>query len=115
LAAALTSAQTIICEPIEHFRLEVPATALPNLLVALAKSGASTEETLIEGGIAQLRGMVTSAQVQAMRRVLPGLSGGAGVLESAFDHYSPIAVPPRARARTGANPFDRINYLRAIH
>jgi len=52
---------------------------------------------------------------QAMRRVLPGLSGGAGVLESAFDHHSPIAVPPRARARTGANPFDRINYLRAIH
>jgi ribosomal protection tetracycline resistance protein len=97
----------------ERFRLEVPVTALPNVQVALAKSGASTEEALIEGGIAQLRGMVTSAQVQAMRRVLPGLSGGAGVLENAFDHHSPIAVRPRAR--TGANPFDRINYLRAIH
>jgi len=115
LAAALTSAQTIICEPIERFRLEVPVTALPNVQVALAKSGASTEEALIEGGIAQLRGMVTSAQVQALRRVLPGLSGGAGILENAFDHHSPIAVRPRARARTGANPFDRINYLRAIH
>ncbi|MEF0940621.1 translation factor GTPase family protein [Rhizobium sp. BR 362] len=114
LAAALSSARTFICEPIEHFDIEISATALAGVHSLLAKSGASMKKTLIDGGLARLEGTVASAMIQNIQRQLPGLSAGAGVLDHSFDHYAPLTGPQRLRPRAGANPFDRADYLRRM-
>ncbi|RAX40025.1 elongation factor G [Rhizobium tropici] len=114
LASALSSARTILCEPIEHFHIEIPATALTGAHSLLAKSGASVKKSLIDGGLARLEGIVASSMIQAIQRQLPGLSGGAGVLDHAFDHYAPLSGPHRVRERSATNPFDRADYLRRV-
>ncbi|AYG67244.1 MULTISPECIES: TetM/TetW/TetO/TetS family tetracycline resistance ribosomal protection protein [unclassified Rhizobium] len=114
LASALSSARTILCEPVEHFHIEILATALTGIHSLLAKSGASMKKTLIDGGLARLEGTVASSMIQNIQRQLPGLSGGAGALDHAFDHYAPLAGPQHLRERAGANPFDRADYLRRV-
>ncbi len=114
LASALSSAQTILCEPIEHFHVEIQATALAGVQSLLAKSGASMRKTLIDDGLARLEGTVASSMIQTIQRQLPGLSGGAGILDHAFDHYAPLSGPHHVRERAAANPFDRADYLRRI-
>ena len=114
LAATLSSAQTVVCEPFDRFHLEVHTTALTGILTLLAKSGASTKESVIAAGTARLEGTVASAMIQGIQKQLPGLSSGRGILDHAFDHYAPAAGLPRLRQRTGANPFDRADYLQRI-
>ncbi|NLS15188.1 TetM/TetW/TetO/TetS family tetracycline resistance ribosomal protection protein [Rhizobium sp. P40RR-XXII] len=114
LASALSSARTVLCQPIEHFHIEIPAMALAGMHSLLAKSGASMRKSLIDEGLARLEGTVASAMIQNIQRQLPGLSGGAGALDHAFDHYAPLAGPPHLRERAGANPFDRADYLRRV-
>jgi ribosomal protection tetracycline resistance protein len=114
LATALSAAQTVLCEPIEHFQIEMPAAALAGVHGLLAKSGASLKNSLIEGGLARLEGTIASSMIQSIQRQLPGLSGGAGALEHSFDHYSPLTGPQPLRERAAANPFDRADYLRRV-
>ena len=114
LAAALASAQTVVCEPVDRFHLEIPATALTGILTLLAKSGASTKESMISAGVARLEGTITSAMIPGIQKQLPGLSSGTGMLDHVFDHYAPTAGPPPLRQRSRANPFDRADYLQRI-
>lgn len=111
LATALSAARTVVCEPVDYFHLEVPAISLNGILTLLAKSGAVTKESVIADGVARLEGTITSAMVQSLRQQLPGLSSGAGILECSFDHYAPATGPQRSRRRSGADPYDRPNYL----
>ena len=53
-----------------------------------------------------------AAQVHELEQRLPALTRGEGELETAFDHYAPVArgaVPERQR--TDHNPLDRKEYL----
>ena len=71
--------------------------------------------TAVTGETAALEGMVPAARVHALSRRIPGLTGGEGVLESAFDHFAPVSggeVPERAR--WDANPLDRKEYLMRV-
>ncbi|MDE1995201.1 MAG: TetM/TetW/TetO/TetS family tetracycline resistance ribosomal protection protein, partial [Rhizobiaceae bacterium] len=111
LASALTEAQTVVCEPIDRFYLEAPAPALNGLLTLLAKAGAAISDSAIVEGIARLEGTVASAAIQGIRQQLPGLTSGAGTMESSFDHYAPTGGPPRLRRRSGPNPFNPTEYL----
>ena len=111
LATALTAAQTVLCEPIDRFYLEAPATALNGLLTLLARSGASMRDSAIANGVARLEGTMASALVQSIQQQLPGLTSGTGTMESSFDHYAPVAGPERLRPRSGADPFNRSEYL----
>lgn len=114
MADALSSAQTIVCEPFDYFHLEVPMTALTAIHALLAKSGAAIKESLVNDGTARLRGTIASAMVQSIQRQLPGLSNGLGVFEHSFDHHAPISGPQPSRPRLNANPFDRAEYLQSI-
>jgi len=114
LAAALSAAGTVTCEPIEHFHIEISATALAGVHSLLAKSGASMTKTRIDDGTVQLEGMVASSMIQTIQRQLPGLSGGSGVLDHVFDHYALLTGQQTSRMRAGANPFDRADYLRRV-
>jgi ribosomal protection tetracycline resistance protein len=111
LAEALSHAEMVVCEPVEYFRLEVPATTFPVVVTLLAKCGASISGTLIENSVARLEGMIASIHVQGIRRQLPGLTSGVGIMESMFDHHAPLIGPSPLRSRRSANPFNRGEFL----
>ena len=58
-----------------------------------------------------IEGEVPAARVHELRQQLPALTRGEGVLDSAFDHYRPVAGPPPQRPRTDHNPLNRREYL----
>ncbi|NKK98393.1 GTP-binding protein [Rhizobium leguminosarum bv. viciae] len=111
LATALSAAQTVICEPIDRFHLEAPAESLSGVLTLLAKSAATMTDSVIADGMARLEGTMASAMIQSVQQQLPGLTSGVGTMETSFDHYAPMAGPPRSRQRSGPDPFKPVEYL----
>ncbi|MBB4441122.1 MULTISPECIES: elongation factor G [Rhizobium] len=111
LADALSAAQTVLCEPIDRFHLEAPAESLSGLLTLLAKSAATMTDSVIADGMARLEGTMASAMIQSVQQQLPGLTSGAGTMETSFDRYAPMAGPPRSRQRSGPDPFKPVEYL----
>ncbi|MBB4234310.1 elongation factor G [Rhizobium esperanzae] len=111
LAAALSAAQTVLCEPVDRFHLEAPAESLSGVLILLAKAAAMTTDSVIADGVARLEGTMASQIVRNVQQQLPGLTSGAGTMETVFDHYAPMAGPPRLRRRSGPDPFNGAEYL----
>ncbi|MFI0999624.1 GTP-binding protein [Streptomyces galbus] len=113
LTQALRRAGTRVHEPMHRFRLEAPADTLGALLPVLARLRAVPQTTRTHGATCVLEGAVPAARVHALEQQLPGLTRGEGELESAFDHYAPVApgaaVPERPR--TDHNPLNRKEYL----
>lgn len=81
------------------------------LLTLLAKSGASTKDSVITNDAARLEGTIASAMIRNIQQQVPGLTSGMGTMESSFDHYAPVIGPQRSRRRSGADPFNRTEYL----
>jgi ribosomal protection tetracycline resistance protein len=112
LMQALELAGTIVCEPVLHVRLEVPAAAIGSVLAALARlGGGAAQAPAIEGELSTIETVMPAARLQDLRRELPARTGGEGVLESDFAGYEPVAGPPPERRRTAANPLNREEYL----
>ncbi|ANK86413.1 MULTISPECIES: elongation factor G [unclassified Rhizobium] len=111
LATALSAAQTVFCEPVDRFHLEAPAESLSGVLTLLARSAAMTTDSVIADSVARLEGTMASQMVRSVQQQLPGLTSGAGTMETAFDHYAPMAGPPRLRRRSGPDPFNGVEYL----
>ncbi|WP_367319055.1 GTP-binding protein [Streptomyces sp. HUAS ZL42] len=112
LIEALRRAGTQVYEPMHRFRLEAPADTLGALLPVLARRRAVPQTTGTRRESCVLEGAVPAAHVHALEQQLPGLTRGEGELESAFDHYAPVArgtVPERPR--TDHNPLNRKEYL----
>lgn len=49
--------------------------------------------------------------MHTLHLALPALTGGEGVLDSAFDSYQPVSGPVPQRPRTDHNPLNRAEYL----
>jgi ribosomal protection tetracycline resistance protein len=111
LMAALRRAGTRVYEPVHAFRLEVPADTVPAVLPALGPLRAVPLATTLHGPAAVVDGEVPAARVHDLRRLLPALTRGEGVLDSAFDRYEPVRGPAPDRPRTDADPLDRRAYL----
>ncbi len=112
LMEALRRGGTTVCEPVHAFRLEVPADTLPAVLTALARTGAVPLGSTTRGRVSVVDGEVPAARVHDVQLLLPGLTRGEGVLESAFDRYAPVRVGPvPERPRTDDNPLNRREYL----
>ena len=58
-----------------------------------------------------LEGDIPAARVHGLRRRLPSLTRGEGVLESAFDRYEPVTGAIPTRPRSDHNPLNRKEYL----
>ena len=111
LMSALRQAGTVVCEPIHRFQLELPADTIGAVLPVLARLGAVPRATAQRGSSSSVEGEVPAARVHELEQQLPALTGGEGVLESAFAHHRPVRGPVPTRPRTDHNPLDRKDYL----
>ena len=112
LATALQRAGTVVCEPVSSFSLEIPEASLPAVLTALGRLGtagqAAAGRRAAECAIA---GEIPAGRVPELQRLLPGLTGGEGLLESRFARYQDVRGPVPERPRTDSNPLCREEYL----
>jgi ribosomal protection tetracycline resistance protein len=111
LAAAIAEAGTVVCEPYDRFRIDIPASVMSTILALLGRAGAATTHSEIVDGHARLEGTIAASKVHAFQQQLPGLTSGAGVMECVFDRYAPVTGPIPGRPRIGADPFNRSEYL----
>jgi ribosomal protection tetracycline resistance protein len=107
LMDALKRAGTVVCEPINRFRLEFPPDTLGAILPALARLRAVPSSM----GESMLEGEIPAGRVHELEQLLPGLTRGEGVVENEFAHYAEIRVAFPTRPRTDDKPLNRKEYL----
>lgn len=115
LMDALRQAGTVVHEPVHRFRLDLPADTFGPLLPQLARLGAVPGAPEVRGASYTLDGEIPAARVHELEQLLPSLTRGEGVLESAFAHYRPVRGRPPSRPRTDDNPLDRKEYLLRVN
>jgi ribosomal protection tetracycline resistance protein len=102
LRAALRRAGTVVCEPHLLARAELPVTALSATLGFVARLHGVVESSTTHGETATLAVRLAAADVQALHRQLPDLTGGEGFVETTFADYRPVrGRPPVRGAPTG--------------
>ena len=89
VADAIRRAGTIVCEPVDRFRLETPADALSGTLGLLGRHRAIPGTPLIKEALAEITGTIPTAELDQVRRHLHSATHGEGLLESQLDHYVP--------------------------
>jgi ribosomal protection tetracycline resistance protein len=95
LAHALLDAGTVVCEPMLHIRIALPAASLGAVMAAARRLDATLELPTTRDDSATLEGELAAVQLSSLQRLLPGLTRGEGVVESSFAGYRPAvsAVP----------------------
>ena len=114
LTQALERAGSAVCEPVFRITAEVPTEAIGAVLGALGRLGARAGTPSPRGELSVLEAALPASRVQELRRQLPGLTGGEGVLESEFAGYQPVTGDPPMRKRTTANPLNLDEYLARV-
>ena len=112
--SALRQAKTVVCEPIQHFRLDAPADTLGPLLPGLARLRAVPQVQVTHGASSVLEGDIPAARVHELRQRLPALTRGEGIVECAFDRYEPVSGTIPTRPRSDDNPLNRHEYLMRV-
>ncbi len=111
LMAALAEAGTAVLEPMHRFRIDLPldrfTDTAADVLAAVARLGGVPLST----GRAGFDGWIPAARVYELQQLLPSLTRGEGVLDSAFDHYREVRGAVPERARLDHNPVNRKEYL----
>jgi ribosomal protection tetracycline resistance protein len=108
---ALRAAGSVVCEPLVAVTIEVPADSLHRVLTALGRKGASIDEVTAEGELSFVRATLTSEETVDLQRSLPALTGGEGLVESAYSGYRPRRGSAPRRQRTTVSPLDRQSYI----
>jgi ribosomal protection tetracycline resistance protein len=108
---ALRRAGTSVHEPVDQFRLEVPADVLGTVAPVLARLRAVPQTSAPRGSLCVLEGEIPVAQVHELEQHLPALTRGEGVLECTFGHYQPVRGPVPERPRADHDPLHRQPYL----
>jgi ribosomal protection tetracycline resistance protein len=115
LMDALKRAGTVVYEPMQSFRLEIPADAFGAVMPVLTRLRASprTQELRPQaaGAAYVIEGDIPAAHVHELQQSLPALGRGEAMLEAVFDRYEPVAGAPPMRPRTDHNPLNRKEYL----
>ena len=99
VAQALERAGTVVCEPFVRVRVELPTDALPGATAFLGRLGASIEARTVRPGLSAIETVVSALAARDLQRRLPGMTGGEGVLESAFSGYQPVNGEQPVRMR----------------
>lgn len=113
LMRALRQAGTIVCEPVDAFRLDLLPDQVPTLLGELARWEADITSTELTDHEARIEGVVPTRLVDTVQGRLPNLTSGEGVWESRLDHYRPVRGAAPTRPRVGVDPGDWAAYLKS--
>ncbi|HEU5216790.1 MAG TPA: translation factor GTPase family protein [Gaiellaceae bacterium] len=111
LMQALAQAGSVVCEPVFRITAEVPAETIGAVLAALGRLGAGTGTPAPRGELAVLESALPASRVQELRRQLPGLTGGEGVLDAELAGYQPVTGDPPVRRRLTPDPLNLDEYL----
>ncbi|WP_237324521.1 elongation factor G [Streptomyces sp. CBMAI 2042] len=111
LMDALRRAGTQVYEPMHRFRLELPTDTFGALVPVLARLRAVPGPPGMRGALCTLEGELPAARAHELQQLLPGLTRGEGMLESAFDGHRPVTGPVPDRPRTDHDPLHRKEYL----
>jgi ribosomal protection tetracycline resistance protein len=114
LMQALDLGGTAVCEPVFRIAAEVPTEAIGAMLAALGRLGAGATTPSARGELSVLEASLSATRVQELRRQLPGLTGGEGVLDSEFAGYQPVTGEPPTRRRLTPDPRNLAEYLAQV-
>jgi ribosomal protection tetracycline resistance protein len=114
LMRALEQAGSTVCEPVFRVTAEVPTESIGPVLGALGRLGATSGVPSPKGELSLLEAALPASHIQSLRRQLPGLTSGEGVLESDFAGYQPVAGDPPIRPRATPNPLNLDEYLASV-
>ncbi|WP_338932363.1 tetracycline resistance ribosomal protection protein Otr(A) [Streptomyces netropsis] len=114
LMRALAAAGTRVYEPCLDYELELPLDTLSAATAALAALGAEIRDT--SGGTDSwlVTGVIPAARAADFERRLPALARGEATWWATPAADRPHPGEPPARARTGADPLNRAEYLRHL-
>ncbi|MEV6602949.1 translation factor GTPase family protein [Kutzneria sp. NPDC051319] len=90
LTKALRQAGTVVCEPLEEIELEVPVESLTMVQSTLTKHNGLPQTPLLGNGTAVIEAVLPTARLREFQRLLPGLTGGEGVLTAHFGGYKAL-------------------------
>jgi ribosomal protection tetracycline resistance protein len=111
LMTALRQAGTSVQEPVNRFRLEIPAELAGAVLPVLARLRAIPQTVQTRGPLGIVDGDIPVARVRELEQRLPALTRGEGVLECAFSHYQEVRGAIPERPRMDHDPLNRKEYL----
>jgi ribosomal protection tetracycline resistance protein len=114
LMQALEQGGSAVCEPVFRISAEVPAEVIGPVLAALGRLGAAAALPAPRGELSVLDTTLSASRLQDLRRQLPGLTGGEGVLDVEFAGYEPVAGEPPTRERTTPDPLNLDEYLARV-
>ncbi|HEU5245403.1 MAG TPA: translation factor GTPase family protein [Gaiellaceae bacterium] len=114
LLQALEQAGSAVCEPVFRVSAEVPTATIGPMLAALGRLSAGAATPSARGELTVLEATLPASHVQELRRRLPGLTGGEGVLDAEFAGYQPVTGEPPVRKRSRPDPRNLEEYLAQI-
>jgi ribosomal protection tetracycline resistance protein len=114
LMQALEQGGSVVCEPVFRIVAEVPTEAIGAVLAALGRLGAGAGMPSPRGELSVLEAELPASRVQKLRRQLPGLTSGEGVLDADFAGYEPVSGDPPTRRRQTPDPRNLQEYLARV-
>jgi ribosomal protection tetracycline resistance protein len=114
LVQALEQRGSTVCEPVFRIAAEVPTEAIGSMLAALGRLGAGAATPSARGELSVLEATLAASRVQELRRQLPGLTGGEGVIDAEFAGYQPVTGEPPTRKRLTPDPRNLVEYLAQV-
>ena len=114
LVQALEEGGSTVCEPFFRIAAEVPTEAIGVVLGALGRLGGGAGVPSSRGELTVLEAELPASRVQELRRRLPGLTGGEGVLDAEFAGYEPATGDRPTRRRLTPDPRNLQEYLARV-
>ena len=114
LMQALERAGSDVCEPVFEIAAEVPTATIGTMLATLGRLGAGAPTPSARGELSVLETTLPASDVLELRRRLPGLTGGEGVLDAEFAGYQPATGDPPIRRRLTPDPRNLEEYLAQV-
>jgi ribosomal protection tetracycline resistance protein len=112
LARALAHATTAVWAPMMRVTIELPTESVGAVLAEVARLAGMVESQTTRGPLMLIEARVPAVRAQELRRALPGVTSGEGVMETRFGGYQRVRGAPPTRKRTRADPLNRDEYLR---
>ena len=114
LMQALEQSGSVVCEPVFRLAAEVPTEAVGSVLASLGRLGAGAGTPSPRGELSVVETALPASHLQELRRRLPGLTGGEGVVDAEFAGYQPVAGDPPVRRRSTPDPLNLDEYLAQV-